>query len=79
MISLCVCVCACVHVYLVVANCQCRVMAHTKNGTAYFESNPNLGTLEEDKLYHIGYSTDEDLAAIFGDVKVHSGLPVVNL
>ena len=75
---LCVCVCACVF-GRGTRNCQCRVMAHTKNGTAYFESNPNLGTLEEDKLYHIGYSTDEDLAAIFGDVKVHSGLPVVNL
>ena len=31
--------------------------------------NPHIGELEEDKLYHIGLSTKDDLKAMFGDVK----------
>ncbi|XP_065188731.1 uridine phosphorylase 1-like [Sycon ciliatum] len=34
-----------------------------------FPSNPHLAELNPDKLYHIGYSTDDDLKQLFGDVK----------
>jgi len=32
--------------------------------------NPNLKDLSVDVLYHLGLSTDMDLKAMFGDVKV---------
>ena len=32
--------------------------------------NPNLKDLENDFLYHLGYSRSDDLVTLFGDVKV---------
>ena len=34
--------------------------------------NHHLSHLKKDTLYHLGYSTDDDLKALFGDVKVNS-------
>lgn len=32
--------------------------------------NPHLKNLDDDFLYHLGYSKSDDLQALFGDVKV---------
>ena len=41
-----------------------------QNGAPRAGLNPNLGSLATDNLYHLGYTTKDDLANLFGDVKV---------
>jgi hypothetical protein len=39
------------------------------NATKYVK-NPNLSGMPVDELFHLGLSTNDDLKATFGDVKV---------
>ena len=41
--------------------------------------NPNLKNLDDDFLYHLGYSKSDGLDALFGDVKVKPSFVVFSV